>query len=452
MNIIIAGCGKVGTELARQLDNEDNEVTVIDTNMEKLTHVSKSSDVIGYQGDCTGYHTQLDAGIEKADLMIAVTDQDEKNMLACLIARKAGKCKTIARVRNPQYSDEIEYLKEELGLSMSVNPERAAAEDMVRLLRVPSALDVDTFAKGKVNVIRLIVPEESVLNGLVLKDIGKKIGNKGLICIAERDGNVTIPSGDFVLQAGDRISVAVALADLNEFLDKSKIKTKKIQNVLIAGGGMMSYYLAKKLISLHVSVKIIEKNKKRCEDLAEMLPKAMIINGDATDRDLLIEESIDKMDAVCALMDHDEENILLSLYVSKVCHAKLLTRMHRNSYEDMVGELPVGNIISTKKITAEYILRFVRSMQNSYGSNVEALYRLADNKAEALEFTVGKGAEVTKAPIKDLNIIPNTLICSIIRKGVVIRPGGNDHIHAGDSVVVVTTNTRLNGIDEIIRG
>lgn len=451
MNIIIAGCGRVGTELAGQLNKGKTEVTVIDTNMAKIEDVSAASDVIGYQGDCTSYHTQLDAGIEKADLMIAVTDQDEKNMLACLIARKAGKCKTIARVRNPQYSDEIKYLKEELGLSMSVNPERAAAEDMVRMLQVPSALDVDTFAKGRVNVIRLIVPEDSVLNGLVIKDIGKKIGTKALICIVERDNEVSIPGGDFMIKAGDRVSVALALAELNEFLDKAKIRAKRIRNVLIAGGGMMSYYLAKKLMSLHMSVKIIEKNPERCAELADMLPKAMIINGDATDKDLLIEESIENMDAVCALTNHDEENILLSLYVAKTSHAKQVTRIHRNSYEDMVGELPVGNVISTKKITAEYILRFVRSMQNSYGSNVESLYRLADNRAEALEFKVGSGALVTKAPIKDLGIIPNTLICSIIRNGTVIRPEGKDQICAGDSVVVVTTNTELNGIDEIIR-
>jgi len=451
MNILIAGCGQVGRSLAEQLNREGHEVTVMDVDYSAVEAATAASDVIGFQGDCTSLSAQMEAGIQDMDILIAATNQDEKNMLACLIAKKAGNCQTIARVRDPQYLDEIFFLREELGLSMSINPERVAADDLVRVIQIPSALEVDTFAKGKVSLIRLVIPEGSVLDGLYLKDYASKVGSAALICVVERGKEVTIPGGDFQLKAGDSISLTLSLADLNGLLQKTGIRAKKIKNVLIAGGGMISYYLAKKLIELKISVKIIEKNPKRCDELAEVLPKAMVICGDATDKTLLLEESIEDMDAVCCLMGQDEANILLSLYISKISNAKKMIKIHRDSYEDMVGDLPVGTIISTKRITAEYITRFVRSMQNSVGSNVEALYRLMDGRVEALEFNVGKESQVTQASIKELKIRKNTLICCINRKGAIIRPGGNDRIAAGDSVVVVTTEHGVNGIDDILQ-
>ena len=450
MNILIAGCGQVGKALAHQLNEEGHEVTVMDTDYQVVEAATAASDVIGYQGDCTSLSAQIEAGVEDMDLLIAATNQDEKNMLACLIARKAGHCQTIARVRDPQYLDEIYFLKEELGLSMSINPEQVAASDLVRLIQIPSALEVDTFAKGKVSLIRLVIPEGSVLDGLELKDFSSKVGTAALICVVERGNNVTIPGGNFRLAAGDSISVTLSLADLNGLLQKIGIRAKKIRNVLIAGGGTISYYLAKRLLELRISVKIIEKDLKRCEELADLLPKAMVIHGDATDKTLLVEESIEDMDAVCALMGQDEANILLSLYVDKISDAKRMIKIHRNSYEDMITELPVGTIMSTKKITAEYITRFVRSMQNSFGSNVEALYGLMDGRVEALEFNVGEDARVTWGALKDLKIRKNTLICCINRQGTIIRPGGNDRIESGDSVVVVTTEKGLNSIDDIL--
>ena len=450
MNILIAGCGQVGKSLAQQLNDEGHEVTVMDTNYQVVESATATSDVIGYQGDCTSLSAQIDAGISDMDLLIAATDQDEKNMLACLIARKAGHCQTIARVRDPQYLEEMYFLKEELGLSMSINPEQVAASDLVRLIQIPSALEVDTFAKGKVSLIRLVIPEKSVLDGLMLKDFASKVGTAALICVVERGKEIVIPGGNFRLAAGDSISVTLSLGDLGELLQKIGIKAKKIKNVMIAGGGTISYYLAKRLMELRIAVKIIEKDRKRCDELAEALPKAMVIHGDATDKTLLVEESIEDMDAVRCLMGQDEANILLSLYVDKISDAKRMIKIHRNSYEDMVAELPVGTIISTKKITAEYITRFVRSMQNSYGSNVEALYRLMDGRVEAMEFNVGQDARVTWGTLKDLQIRRNTLICCINRQGRIIRPGGNDRIESGDSVVVVTTERGLNTIDDIL--
>ncbi len=450
MNILIAGCGQVGKNLAVQLSKEGHEITVMDVDYTAVEAVQTACDVIGYQGDCTSLSAQMDAGIQDMDILIAASNQDEKNMLACLIAKKAGNVKTIARVRDPQYLDEMYFLKEELGLSMSINPERVAAEDLLRLIQIPSALEVDTFAKGKVSLIRLVIPQGSILDGLALKDYASKVGTKALVCVVERGKNVIIPGGDFVLAAGDSISITVSLVDLNELLMKIGIKTRRIRNVMIAGGGMISYYLARQLLAQKIEVKIIEKNPKRCDELADMLPKAMIIQGDATDKTLLVEESIEEMDAVCALMGSDEANILLSLYVDKVSDAKRMIKIHRDSYEDMVADLPVGTIISTKKITSEYITRFVRSMNNSADSNVEALYRLMDGRVEALEFNVGEDSRVTWAAIRELNIRKNTLICCINREGKIIRPAGNDRIRKGDSVVVVTTEHGLNGVDDIL--
>lgn len=453
MNILIAGCGKVGRSLAERLTAAGHEVTVMDKSYEALASVTSFIDVMGYQGDCTSIATQMEAGIKKTDLLIAVTDDDEKNMLGCLIARKTGKCHTIARIRSPQYTDEIQYLKDELGLSMSINPEMVAAEEIVRLIQIPSALEVDTFAKGKVSLVGIEIPEGSVLDGIPMKNMSGKVGAEALVCVAEHNGEVFIPNGDYILHSGDKISARLSMVEINSFLNNIGIKAKKIKNVMLAGGGTICYYLAKRLIDLRIRVKIIEKSPQRCDELAELLPKAMIICGDATDKRLLIQESVDEMDAVCALMHSDEANILLSLYLNKLDPSiKVITKVHRNSYEDIVNELPVGNKISTKEITSDYIARYVRSMQNSIGSEVEALYRIMDGKVEALELSVGEGFNFTGVELKDVPLIDNTLICSISRHGKIIRPGGRDSLQRGDSVVVVTTHKNINGINEIVKG
>lgn len=452
MNIIIAGCGKVGQTLASHLVNGGHEVTVMDNDYEALSAVTSSVDVIGYQGDSTSIKNQLEAGVKKADLLIAVTSDDEINMLTCLIARKTAKCQTIARIRSPQYTDEIRYLRNELGLSMSINPEMVAAEEMVRLIQIPSALEVDTFAKGKVSLIGITIPENSHVDNLKVKDLPSKVGNNSLICVTEHDGELVIPNGDTVLHSGDNISVTLSMEEVSSFLNKVGVKAKKIKNVLIAGGGTISYYLAKRLLKLKINVKIIEMDRGRCEELAELLPKAMIINGDATEKKLLTEEAVEDMDAVCCLMHQDEANILLSLYLNKVNPSiKRITRIHRNSYEELVTELPVGRIISTKDITSDYISRYVRSMQNAVGSEVESLYQIMNNRVEALEFNVGEEFKYKGVELKDLRLISNTLICSISRNGKIIRPGGRDTMEVGDKVVVVTTNKGLASLQEIIK-
>lgn len=452
MNIIIAGCGKVGCALAEQLNNEGHEVSVIDTNTQILQEATARLDIMGVEGNCTSYKVQKEAGIDEADLMIAVTNRDEINMLACLIAKKTGNCHTIARVRNPEYYQEISYIKEELGLSMSVNPELAAAAEIARLIQVPSALEVDTFAKGRVSLIKIQIPEKSVLNQLSVRDMADKVSQKVLICIVEREKEIIIPSGNFVLQSGDYISVTIAMSEINRFLNKIGIHAKPIRNVMIAGGGTISYYLAKLLLASKVNVKIVEHNVDRCATLSELLPEAMVIHGDVTERELLMEENIQEADAVAALTNSDEENVLLSLFANKVSKAKRMVKITRTSFMEVIDEMPVGHIISPKNITAEYIIRYVRSRQNSFdSSNVETLYRLVDGKVEVLEFIVGSNARIANKEINQIDTKDNTLICSIYRNGKVITPMGKDKIKPKDSVIVVTTQKGINGIDDIVK-
>lgn len=450
MNIIIAGCGGVGQTLAEQLIVEGHEVTVIDTNSKNLQNVALQYDVMAVQGNSTSYLVQMEAGIDSADLLIAVTNHDEINMLTCLIARKAGNCQTIARVRSPQYFTEIDFIRDELGLSMAVNPEFAAAQEISRLLQIPSALEVDTFAKGRVNLIKIEIPQGSALDQLMLADFSKRIGAEALICIVEREKEVYIPDGNFVLRAGDMIYVTMQISALNDFLNKIGIKEKPIKKVMIAGGSTLGYYLGRILTDARMQVKIIEPDEKRCAELSEIIPKAMVIHGTVTDKQLLIEEDIETSDAIIAATDFDEENLLLALYANKISAGKVITRINRLSFEDVLGDLPIGSTVIPKDITAEYIIRYVRSMQNSYGSNVETLYRMVDNQVEALEFHVDEAAKVTKATLGELKLKKNTLICCISRKKKIIRPTGRDTIMPGDSVIVVTTNRGLNGIDEIL--
>jgi len=453
MRIIIVGCGKVGYTLAEQLSNENHEVTMIDVNSQTLQDAISILDVSGIVGNGTSYRTQVEAGVEEADLLIAVTDRDEINLLSCLIAKKAGKCQTIARVRNPEYYEEISFIKEELGLSMSINPEWAAASEIARLIHYPSAFEVDTFAKGRVNLLRIQIPESSVLHHMKLMDFPSKVSRDVLICIVEREDQVIIPNGSFELLEGDMISIILPMEKAFHFFHQIGIQTKPIKNVLIAGGGTISYYLAKQLEKSKVKTKIIELDRKRCELLSERLPDTMIIQGDATDKQLLLEEGIVQADAMASLTDLDEENIMLSLYAHQVSSAKkTMTKINKINFEEVIRELPIGSMICPKNITAEYIIRYVRSMQNSYNSsNVEALYRMANGRVEALEFKVGENAKVIRKPLMELSLKDNLLICSISRRGIILTPGGKDQILPGDGVIVVTTHKGLNGIDDIIR-
>ena len=450
MRIIIVGCGKVGYVLTEQLTKEGHDICLIDKDEDKLARVSSNMDVFCLQGNGTSYATQIEAGIKEADLLISVTESDEINMLCCLIAKKAGNCKTIARVRKPEYDFEVSFLKEELGLSMAINPEMTAAAEMSRLIQYPSALEVETFVKGRVTLIKVAVTKDSPLDGLAIKDMASVAGKRTLVCIVDRAKEITIPNGDFVLKEGDIISLILPVEESNAFFKKMKIKSSPIKSVIIAGGGTTSFYLAKQLQKTGVSVKIIEENKARCEELSELLPNAMVINGSCIDKDLLLSEGITDIDAMAALTPLDEENILLTMYAKKVGKCKTMTRVDKLNFGEVLGDLNMDTVISAKAITAAYIIRYVRAMQNSYGSKVQTLHRLYDGQVEALEFRVTKNAKVIEKSLFELNLKNNLLVCCISRKGKIITPSGQDMLMPGDGVIVVTTNTGLRDIDDIL--
>lgn len=451
MQIIIVGCGNVGATLAEQLSQEGHSIVVIDSRATLVQDVSNNFDVMGIVGNGASFSVQSEAGVDEADLLIAVTGSDELNLLCCLIAKKAGGCHTIARVRNPVYSREIDFIKEELGLSMIINPEYAAAMEIGRVLKFPSAEKIDTFAKGKIELIRYRIKEGSKLHNMQLKDISSKMHCDVLVCVVERGEQVLIPDGNFVLQEKDTISIVAMAQNTIKFFKKLGAATTRARDVIIVGGGDTAFYLAKQLISIGIEVKIIEHDKKRCEELSELLPEAMIIYGDGTDRDLLMEEGMLSTEAFVSLTNIDEENIMLSLFAKRLTKAKLITKVHRIAYDEIIDEMDLGTIIYPKFITAEGIIQYVRAMQNSIGSNIETLYRLNDNRVEALEFVVKEDSPVVGIPLQQMDLKENILICCINHRGTIITPGGQSVIRVGDTVVIVTIIRGLHDIKDILR-
>ena len=452
MNIIIVGCGKVGYTLVEQLNGEEHNIVVIDAKEEKVRAITEQVDVMGVVGNGTSYQTLVDAGIARADLLIAVTGSDEQNLLCCVIARKTGKCKTIARVRSPLYNYEIPFLKDALGLEMIVNPEFASGSDIARIFQFPSAVKVDTFAKGRVEMLHFRVTKDSLLNNYQVVDIKNKLKCDILVCMVTRGEEVLIPGPDFVFQEGDFVAIAGTPAKATMFFRKIGFGVEKIRTAMIVGGGTISYYLARRLLLIGVETKIIERDMKRCQELSELLPNATIICGDVTDKRLLAQEGIATVDGFAALTGMDEENILLSLYAKQVSKAKVVTKINRINFISVLNEIKLDSITYPSLLTADMIIRYARSMNESLNSNVENLYKLEDGRAEALEFYIKEASEVTDMPLQDLKIRKNILICGINRKGQIIIPGGQDELKVGDTVVVVLTHARLHDIRDILEG
>lgn len=450
MRIIIMGCGNVGATLTEQLVQEGHDISVIDIDGKRVQAVVSRCDVLGVVGNGASYGVLMEAGIEEADLMIAVTQSDEVNLLCCLIAKKAGDCQTIARVRNPVYGKEIGFIKEELGLSMVINPEQTTAQDVAKVLKYPSAMQVDTFAKGKVELLQYRLPEDSIMVGKSLREVSAIFKGQVLICIVERGEEVFVPGGNFVLDKKDVISVVIRSQNVNDFFKTLKLSTHRIHNAMIIGGGTTSYYIAKMLMPMGIQIKIIESNKKRCEELTELLPEALIINADGTERGVLEEEGLPMAEAFVAWTDIDEENIMLSLFAKKLSKAKTITKIEKFSHTGIINALDLDTVIYPKYNTAEHIIQYVRAMTNSIGSNVETLYRLMDNRVEALEFAVREDSPVVGVSFQQLQLKNNLLICAIIRNGQVITPGGQDQILLGDNVIVVTTHKGLDDIRDIM--
>ncbi len=450
MKIILVGGGKVGTALARQLSEEGHNVTVIDTNKPRVEHISEAYDVMGIVGNGASIATLYEAGIEEADVFIAITGSDELNLLCCMFAKKAGHCHTIARVRNPSYSHELEFIKKQTGISAIVNPEMAAAMEISHLLRFPGASKIDTFADGRVRLIKCALTEAQGMDGMAIRDIFSRLGSDVLVCAVERGADVLIPNGDFVLRNGDQVTFLATQERARDFFQKINLPVRPVKNALIVGGGAIAFYLSQELLENKVRVRIVERDPARCMQLAEELPEAQILNEDGSNRDFLLSEGLGSAEAFVALTNIDEENVLLTLFAKKHSKGKLVTKINRLEFDDIISGLELGSIVYPKYMTCDYIVQYVRALQNEAGSNVKTLYRILDDRVEALEFTVHEESKATGVPLSRLRLKQNLLLCCIMRGEQILIPRGGDEIQVGDNVIVVTLEHGLHDLRDIV--
>lgn len=451
MNIIIVGCGKVGQKLAEKLSQEqEHNITVIDLKYNVVQDLINEYDIMGVCGSCSDLDTLTEAGVETADLLIAATGADELNLLTCFMAKKAGGCQTIARVRNPEYAKGLGIFKEDLGLAMIINPEDTAAREIARILRFPSVIKIDTFAKGRVEILKFKVTAESPVANIKIADMSTKFGGEVLVCGVERGEDAYIPNGDFIIKSGDLVSIVCSPEESVDFFKKIGVKTNRVKDTIIVGGGATAYYLAKRLNEAGIRVKIIEKNAQRCDKLCQLLPKASIINADGTENRVLLEEGLSKSESFVALTNIDEENVLLSLFAKTKMNGKIVTKVNRIAYDEVLDGLDLDTVIYPKNITADYIVRFVRAKNNSIGSNIETMHLILDGKAEALEFRIQETSPIANVPLEQLKLKDNTRIACINRSGKIITPHGKDTIKPKDTVIVVTTHKGSKDISDIL--
>lgn len=452
MKIIVVGIGKVGYTVADQLSNEHHDVTIVDTNEKVLNAVLNNLDVIAVHGNGASRKVLSEAGVEESDLVIALTGSDEINLLCCLLATKLGASGTIARVRNHEYYEDVRLIKDSLGLSMVINPEKEAAEEILRILKYPSAKNIDTFAKGKINIVSFTATKNCTLCGQAVKDSFSGLKARALACAVERENKIFIPFGDSVIEENDVVAVLVSPNETPIFFKEIGLPVNSVKKTMIIGGGKIGHYLATEMCRLNMDTTIVESNPKTAEELSYLLPKANIICGDGTNRALLMEEGLRDASAICCLTGFDEENLILSLFAKKVVpNIKTIAKINRTSFNEVVRSLDIGSVIYPKFITASQILQHVRAKKNNIGSNVETLYKIIDNKVEALEFHVSEESDIVNTSLEDLLLHKNVIIGSINRKGNVFIPRGKDMLQVGDSVVVVTTIQGLSDLDDIIK-
>lgn len=450
MKIIIVGCSKVGETLTAQLGRENNAVTVIDLNPEKINDITTKYDVMGIVGNGATHSTLVEAGVDRADLLIAVTDSDELNLLCCMIAKKTGKCRVIARVTSPEYNSDISYLKDELGLEMIINPQFAAAEEIERVLRFPAATKIETFAKGRVELITFKLNEGSPLVNMSVKETVTKLRCDVLICTVERDGEPYIPNGDFTFMEKDVITLISSKRKAYNFFKKIENVAHGVKDVIIVGISEVTHYICDMLKSSGIDIKVIEKDYGKCDELASKFNDVTVINGDQADQKLLLEEGVAKCDAFVALTDRDEENIILSLFAQNYDKTKVITKINRLEYEDIIKHLELDTTIYPNSIISDTIVRYVRAMKNVLGSNVETMYNIIKDKVEASEFYVREGSPIIGIPLSQIKFKKDVLIATITRGRTVIVPRGSDVIAKGDSVIVVSKHTALRDISDII--
>lgn len=453
MKIIIVGVGKVGLALTKHLSRE-NKVTIIDQNPQLVDNIINIYDVMGVCGNGASYDVQKEAEADKADLLIATASSDEINILTCLVAKKLGIPHTIARIRNPEYEKQLRFMREELGLSMSINPEKATAREIARVLRFPAAMKLESFSKGRLELVEYRLAENSTLHGTQLSDLYRNIRVRVLICAVSRRDETYIPSGDFVLQAGDKIYLTAAPHELELFFRHLGVFRGRASSVMIVGASKLCYYLASQLIDMGMSVKIVDQNRQRCVDIEERLSKALVIVGDGTDSELLQEEGIGQIDAFVAITGLDEANILMSMSAARQSRdCKVVAKINRRSLMELVStEGMIDSVVSTGAVTTELILKYIRSMKNATGSQVKTLHRIVDEKVEALEFGIKENYSFVGVPLRDLRIKSGILVAGIVRRsGRIVIPTGDDVINQGDDVIVVATDTGIQDIRDIFQ-
>lgn len=450
MDIIIVGCGKVGRTLVEQLSEMDNDITVVDLRADRVQELSDRFDVNGVCGNGATHSVLVEAGVNDADLLIAVTGSDERNLLCCLIAKKAGDCQTIARVRSPQYNSEVPYLKEELGLAMVINPEYAAALEIARVLRFPSAIKIDPFVKGRIELLKFKLPEDSPLVGMAVKDIAPRLHCDILVCTIERGEEVEIANGNSVFQARDIISIIAEPKNAFAFFKKINYKASPVHDALIAGGGDICHYLCEMLVKSGIAVTVIEKDAAIADKMSEELHGVNIVHEDAINEGVLKQNGIDKTDSFVALTNIDEENVLLSLYARTVNDCKMVTKINRIDFDSVIEHLDLDTVIYPRNLTSEYIVRYVRAMKATICTNLETLYQLIKGKVEAAEFIVKGDGMLTSAPLMNLNLKDGVLVAAIFRGGKVIIPRGSDRLQKDDSVVVVSNHLGLTDMTDLL--
>ncbi len=451
MNIVIVGDGKVGSALTEHLSKEGHDIVVIDKDPKVVEEMVNSYDVMGLCGNGASYSVQKEAGVDKARLLIAATSSDELNILCCLVAKKIGAHHTIARVRNPEYAQQLHFFKEELGLSLVVNPEFAAANEIARVLRFPNAINMESFAGDRVDMVEIKVTQGNPLAGMCVHEIANRFKSRVLICAVQRGEAVYIPNGSFRMQSGDRIHITSKRSDMVAFMKELGIYRHRTKNVLISGGGKMGYYLARQLSETGHKVKVIEIDEARATQLVDLLPHATIICGDGCDRAVLLEQGLDNQDAFVSLATIDEENIITTMYASSIGVGKTVAKVNRVSH-DILQSIVIETAVSSKTIAANQIIGYVRALENSGSSSVQTLYKLVDDRVEALEFRItAEEAFYLGRTLKELQLKEEVIIGCILRKGKIIYPCGDDTIENGDGVIVITSHHGFKNFEEIFR-
>ena len=453
MRILVVGDGKVGHTIAEHLAREDHDVVIVDRSEEVLKRSEDTLDVLCIRGNGANAATLVDAGVEHADIIIATTASDETNMLCCLVAKRLGAKFAIARIRDPEFNESLSLLQREMGIDLAVNPERATALEISRLLRYPFAANIEAFAKGRVEMVAFRAQEHDAVVGVPLRDLSRRLRGipQVLYAVVERGGEVIIPNGDFEIQTDDRVHVAADMVRITEYFRYLGKNSLRIKNVMLLGGGRISYYLARMIVPMGIHVAMTEINEKKALELGEQLPEVNVIYGDGTDQELLEQEGLQQMDAFVALCDRDEENLMTGLYAVKQGVPKVVVKNSHGAYADIISAMGLDSVVSPKAITCDNILRYVRQRENATGTRVERLYKLVGGQAEALEFIARASDPYVGVPLKDLTVSRGTLVAVIVRKGRVIVPFGNDHIEAGDSVVIISRQSGVSDLNEVIR-